>query len=222
MRLFYIQKIKQPCVKWRRKWKQPTLKSVAKKGLYMSREQAKQNLIGFGITEPTDEQVTNYLNQVNGEVNKEKAISERYKGKALRTDELEAQLEEINNKNLTDIELAKKETEKANSRVSELETQLLSMQRKNKLAEFGVVGEDAEKLFNADGTVNLDTFGQILSNRETLAKAQMEKELLKGTPKPTGGNTQTKTATEMMAEAVGKSLANNGSNSQSIINNYIK
>ena len=31
----------------------------------MTREQAKQNLIAIGVAEPTDEQVSNYLNQVN-------------------------------------------------------------------------------------------------------------------------------------------------------------
>lgn len=34
----------------------------------MTREQAKKNLIALGVAEPTDEQVTNYLNQHNGEV----------------------------------------------------------------------------------------------------------------------------------------------------------
>ena len=38
----------------------------------MTREQAKQNLIAIGVAEPTDEQVSNYLNQVNGETKKEK------------------------------------------------------------------------------------------------------------------------------------------------------
>ena len=33
----------------------------------MTREQAKQNLIGIGIAEPTDEQITNYLNQIGAE-----------------------------------------------------------------------------------------------------------------------------------------------------------
>ena len=36
----------------------------------MTREQAKQNLISIGISEPTDEQVSNYLNQLNGETKK--------------------------------------------------------------------------------------------------------------------------------------------------------
>lgn len=38
----------------------------------MTREQAKQNLIAIGVAEPTDEQVSNYLNQVNGETKRRK------------------------------------------------------------------------------------------------------------------------------------------------------
>ena len=48
----------------------------------MTREQAKQNLISIGVAEPTDEQVSNYLNQVNGETKKEKDRADGYKAKA--------------------------------------------------------------------------------------------------------------------------------------------
>ena len=45
----------------------------------MTREQAKQNLIAIGVAEPTDEQVSNYLNQVNGETrNKERERQSRW------------------------------------------------------------------------------------------------------------------------------------------------
>lgn len=186
----------------------------------MSREQAKQNLIGFGIAEPTDEMITNYLNQVNGESNKEKALAEKYKSDSLRVKDLEAQLEEINNKNLSDIERAQKDTETANKRVADLEAQLISMQRKNKLAEFGIVGEDADKLFDESGAANLDVLGQIISNRETLAKAQKEKELLNGTPNPTGGNNDdVKTSVDLLAESVGKELSAK-SNTADILSHY--
>ena len=38
----------------------------------MTREQENQVLIGMGIEEPSDEQVTKYLDSVTGEVKKEK------------------------------------------------------------------------------------------------------------------------------------------------------
>ena len=37
----------------------------------MTREQAKANLVACGIEEPTEEQITNYLNQVNSAVKSE-------------------------------------------------------------------------------------------------------------------------------------------------------
>ena len=55
----------------------------------MTREQAKQNLISIGVAEPTDEQVSNYLNQVNGETKKEKDKADQYKAKADNADELQ-------------------------------------------------------------------------------------------------------------------------------------
>ena len=44
----------------------------------MTREQAKQNLIAIEVSEPTDEQISNYLNQVNGETKKEKDKAAEY------------------------------------------------------------------------------------------------------------------------------------------------
>ena len=61
----------------------------------MTREQAKQNLISIGVAEPTDEQISSYLNQVNGETQKEKDKANQYKAKADKADELQTQLDEI-------------------------------------------------------------------------------------------------------------------------------
>ena len=38
----------------------------------MTREQAKQKLISFGVAEPTDEQISDLLNSINAETKKEK------------------------------------------------------------------------------------------------------------------------------------------------------
>lgn len=50
----------------------------------MTREQAKKNLVALGVEEPTDEQVTNYLNQHNGEVKKYQEDAEKWKKKLKR------------------------------------------------------------------------------------------------------------------------------------------
>ena len=62
----------------------------------MNREQAKENLKSFGIEEPTDEQVTAYLNQVHGESNKEKQRADRLKEQADKVEALEKQLKDLN------------------------------------------------------------------------------------------------------------------------------
>lgn len=153
----------------------------------MTREQAKKNLIVFGIEEPSEEQVTNYLNQIGAETKKEKDRADGYKANADKAAELQAELDRINEQNLSDIEKANKATETANNRVAELEKQVKSMQTKASLAELGIIGEQAEKLINSDGAVDFAVLGQIISDRETKAAAKKEEDLLDKTHNPGGG-----------------------------------
>lgn len=187
----------------------------------MSREQAKQNLIAIGIEEPTETQISDYLNQVGGETKRFKDDSEKIKEYEAKNKDLEAQLEIINNQNLTDIELAKKDTEKANSRVADLEKQIAVMTRKAKLAEKGIVGELADKLVNEKGELDIDILGQIITDRETTAKSQMEKALLENTPDPKGSDTPKTEVTNALAESVGKSVAQANETVTNVLSNYL-
>ena len=153
----------------------------------MTREQAKKNLIAFGIEEPSEEQISNYLNQIGAETKKEKERADVYKANADKAAELQAELDRINKKNLSDIEKANKATETANNRVAELEKQVKSMQTKAKLAEKGIVGEQADKLFLEDGSIDFDTLGQIISDREAAAATAKEKEIANNSTNPGGG-----------------------------------
>lgn len=156
----------------------------------MTREQAKKNLIAFGIEEPTEEQVTNYLNQIGAETKKEKDRADGYKANADKAAELQAELDRINEQNLSDIEKANKATETANNRVAELEKQVKSMQLRTGLAEQGIVGEQADKLIESLSGGSFDTalLGQIISDREKAAIAKQEKDDLNNTKNPDGGN----------------------------------
>lgn len=156
----------------------------------MTREQAKKNLIAFGIDEPTEEQVTNYLNQIGAETKKEKDRADGYKANADKAAELQAELDRINEQNLSDIEKANKATETANNRVAELEKQVKSMQLRTGLAEQGIVGEQADKLIESLSGGSFDTalLGQIISDREKAAIAKQEKDDLNNTKNPDGGN----------------------------------
>lgn len=144
----------------------------------MTREQAKANLIAIGIAEPTDEAITNYLNQVNGAVKVEKDRADKFKADADKVLSLQAQLEEINNKGLSDVEKANKAVESANKQVADLQKKIKSMENKNKLAEMGITGESAEKFFNSEtGEIDFTVLGQILSETKASAAAAKEAEL---------------------------------------------
>ena len=156
----------------------------------MTREQAKQNLIACGIAEPTDEQITAYLNQVNGAVKVEKDRAEKLKADADKAADLQKQLDEINSKGLSDVEKANKSLELANSRIAELEKSIKKSEMQKKLAELGITGESADKFFNEAGEIDFENLGKILSDKAAEAATNKEKELAgnAGNPGGTKGN----------------------------------
>lgn len=189
----------------------------------MTREQAKQNLIGFGVEEPTDEQISNYLNQIGAEtkIYKDKLASAGDKDE--RIAELEKELEKINKQNMTDIELANSERDKALSSVANLEKQIKSMQTKAELANLGITGEIADKLISGEGNLDFATLGQIISDREKNAVSEYEKKTLELTPSPVGikgKDEPQKTEAEKIAENLGKNALATSKDSEAIIASY--
>lgn len=154
----------------------------------MTREQAKQNLIAIGVAEPTDEQVSNYLNQVNGETKKEKDRADGYKAKADTADDLQKQLDELQAGNLTELEKANKELDTANQKIAELEkAQAIATQRANAASKFNVTAEQAAQIVKDDGSFDYDVLGKIISEKETAAAQAKEQEIAKGSTNPGGG-----------------------------------
>lgn len=187
----------------------------------MTRETAKQNLITIGIEEPTDEQVTNYLNQLNGETIRERNRADKYKADADKVTELQKQLDDLNNQNLSDIERANKERDEALNSVESVKKELATMQMMASLAEKGIVGEDAKNLIKDDGSFDIETLGKIIAEKETAAASAKEAELLKGTPNPDGGASgkdDGKTDAERLVEKI---LPDAGQQNNSILQNYI-
>lgn len=154
----------------------------------MSREQAKENLKSFGVEEPTEEQITAYLNQVGLETKKEKERADRFKAQAEKSSELEKQLKDLNDANLSETEKTNRALDEALAEIDALKKQNEQMILKAQLAEKGIVGEDADKLIGADGKLDIEVLGKIISDRETASASAKEKELLDGTPNPQGNN----------------------------------
>lgn len=176
----------------------------------MTREQAKQVLIGMGIEEPSDEQVTKYLDSVTGEVKKEKDKNTSLKEKADKAEALQKELDELKQQNMTDAEKAELERQKEKAanekRISDLESALATSQREaltgkitSIFANAGMQGDayaGAIKAFSnmneEDALKEAQTFvdGISVANKTALAdaKAAWEKEVLENTPNPGGGN----------------------------------
>lgn len=175
----------------------------------MTREQAKQVLIGMGIEEPSDEQVSKYLDSVTGEVKKEKDKNTSLKEKADKAEALQKELDELKQQNMTDAEKAELERQKEKAanekRISDLETALANSQKEaltgkitSIFASAGMKGDaytGAIKAFSvlpaADALNEAQSFVDGISevNKTTLdtAKAAWEKEALENTPNPGGG-----------------------------------
>lgn len=191
----------------------------------MTREQAKQNLIAIGVAEPTDEQVSNYLNQVNGETKKEKDRADGYKAKADTADDLQKQLDELQAGNLTELEKANKALDTANKQIAELQkNNAIRDLREKAMTDFKVTAEQAKAIVKEDGSFDTAELGKIIYEKETAAAKAKEQEIAKGSTNPGGGNAggdKGKTEADKTAEAIGKTLAGVNSASKSIVDSYL-
>jgi len=150
----------------------------------LKREEVKQKLIGWGIEEPTEEQISDYLATISKETKSAEDRANRFKADSDKVKDLEKQINELNNAKLTDEERSAKAVEEANKRVLELETTVKTMQLQKGLAEIGIVGEDATALVDEDGSLNIEKLGQIIGAREKAAVDVYKKEALDNTPAP--------------------------------------
>ena len=183
----------------------------------MTREQAKQNLISIGVAEPTDEQISSYLNQVNGETQKEKEKANQYKAKAEKADELQTQLDEIEAGNLTEVEKVNKDLEAANNLIAKLQKDnAVRDQREAAMTNFKITAEQAKAVVKDDGSLDYTELGKIMSEKETAAAQAKEQEIANNTTNPGGSSAggseeNKKTADVENAEKIsfGETSANN-------------
>ena len=191
----------------------------------MTREQAKQKLISFGVAEPTDEQISDLLNSINAETKKEKERADGYKEKANKADELQTQLDELNSQNMTELEKATTALETANQKIAELEKKdTVRTQRANAMEKFGLTAEQASKVVTDDGATDYEVLGQIFADSKKTAIAEYEKQKLDNTPNPggtKGGSYNEKTEAGKIAERIGKNLAGTNENAKSIVDSYL-
>lgn len=164
----------------------------------------------------TDDQITAILNINGKEVADEKEKAKQFKADADKVaslqkqleankadkdkiSELQSKLDEIEAQNLSEVERAQKEAEKqradfeaqlkaANAKTAELEKEMRKAETLKQLAERGITGEDAENFFKEDGTLNFETLGKVLSERETAARNDEVQKIANNSTNPGGGS----------------------------------
>ena len=192
----------------------------------MTREQAKQNLISIGVEEPTDEQITNYLNQVNGETQKEKDKAAEYKEKADKADEYKAKIDELEAGNMTELEKANKALELANDQIAKMQKDnSIRDRRETSMTDFKITAEQAKTVVKDDGSFDTAALGKIMSEKETAAAQAKEQEIAGKQDIPGGGSAgggKDKTEAEKTAEAIGKTLAGTNEAAKAIVDGYLK
>lgn len=148
------------------------------------------------FADATDEQITELLNQMNGEVAKErgkadklKADIENLKAKADEADALQAKIDEIEQGKLSEVEKLQKDLEKSNSQIAELKkAAFIRDQKASATLKFGVTAEQAEKIVKEDGSLDFDVLGQIITEKEAAAALAKEQEIAKNGGNPGGGS----------------------------------
>ena len=131
----------------------------------MSREEAKQNLMALGIEEPTDAQVTNYLNQFHANDPKPEPKPDPE---------------------------GNSELEKAMQQIEQLKADITRKDIASYAAQKGLVGEQAESILS--GLTNdletakktIDSFAKFVTDKETAAAAAKENEIANGGTNPSG------------------------------------
>lgn len=154
----------------------------------MTREEAKQNLIVLGIAEPTDEQVTNYLNQFHNQP-KPNPIPDPTPTPTPAPDPTPQPnpTPEPTSGSGEDIETLK-------NQIEELRRENVKKDIRAYAAEKGLTGEQAEKVlagFKDDlesAKAAIDSMSEIISARETSAAQAKEKEILDKSTNPGGGS----------------------------------
>lgn len=185
----------------------------------MTREEAKQNLQALGIEEPSEAQVTNYLNQFHSNKPEPKKESKP----------------EPNNEPKPNKELKPEpdgEIAKLQEKIAQLEKESARKDIRAYAAEKGITGEKVENVLSVflddveKAKAAIDSLSEIIADRETTAAKNKEKEIADGTKNPGGGDQKPKddeerTEAEKTAESIGKSMAESSKASKAVLDSYL-
>lgn len=175
----------------------------------------------------TDEQIEKIMAENGRDVQKANEKADKYRADAEKVAELQSKLDELEAGNMSEVEKANKELEKALARVTELEKKDAVASRKaDAMSKFNITKEQADEVVGEDGELSFEALGKIISDKETASAKAKEQEIAKNAGNPSGGkggasgSDDDKTEAEKLAETIGKNLAGTNKESQSVIDSY--
>ncbi len=196
----------------------------------MKREEAKKKLIELGIAEPTEEQISSLLDSVTAETKSEHDRAERYKADAGKAKDLQQQLDDLQNQNLTDAEKLQKQIDDLQSQNAALTANNFKSEAKAILKGAGIADEDIEALLPgmvADTVENTqaraNAYVSAMNKFRDNAIKEHDRQALDdtGTPGGNGDNSdEKKTEAEKFAESMVKESEADTKAADSIIGNY--
>ena len=167
----------------------------------------------------TDEQITAVLNAHHKEIDAEKEKAKELKDNASKVAELQAQIEELNNRDLPDVEKIQQQLDKLKGDYEKAQKTIKDMELKNSLLGQGISEEDAQNLVTAMSAEKFDAsvIGTVIAN----AISAHDKEKLLGTPDPAGkpGEFDKTSDAEKIAKAMFEKTS--GNSEKSVISNYL-
>lgn len=155
----------------------------------------RDELKALGLTDEQIEKViAEHAKGISSATAKAKADAEKYKADAQKAADLQSKLDEIEQKNLSDLDKEKKARESAEKLASDLQKQLTRSAVEGVFAKAGLSGDDFSGMIDALATMDMDTaknnaesFVSGISKRDAANKTQWEKDNFNKTPNPGAG-----------------------------------
>lgn len=174
------------------------------------------------------EQIEQIMVEHGKTISAEKSKAEGYKTDSLKLSELTKQLEAMKKSQAEkekSIETKDTQYEELQKQFADLQAELKTKELKASLADKGITGEDADKLIASlnGSTIDVEVLANIITARETSAVDKKVKELegLASTPNGGKAKSEEKSDIEIMAENIGKSLAQSNKNSADVLAQYM-
>ena len=179
----------------------------------MSREEARQNLVALGIEEPTDAQVTNYLNQFHANKNPQPqptpSPAPTPQPAPNPNPEQDKEMELLRQK------IAQLESENAKKDILAYATSK-GLSGKNVANVLAAYGDNVDS-----SKSSIDAICSIISARETAAATAKEQEIASKASNPGGGNGGGAGTEKSSAEKIAEKLYPGNKTENSILSHYV-